>query len=106
MLVVDCANLLLLHRSVEITALPSPTRSKPQHEVQPGASDAPDDRANAGPPGIVPGGRPLSGDWQQGMGQAWSQIASRIDCISGGSAKGYADPQYEDADEQRLGAAA
>ena len=70
------------------------------------AGEAADDRGNDGDPAVLPVRRPLAGNRQDGVGDARTEIARRIERIPRRPAERESDAEDEDADEQRLQAAA
>ena len=64
--------------------------------AQSAADERPDDRN----PGVGPIRRALAGDRQDGVRDARTEIAGRVDRVTGGTAERQADPEDDQADDQ------
>src|ERR1700674_2445741 len=69
--------------------------------VRQSSEHAADDRAEHRDPCVRPVRRSLSGNGQDEVHDAWSEVARWVDRVTGGTAQREADRKHEQADEQR-----
>src|SRR5687768_8290914 len=81
-------------------------QSESNHEIKTGPQRAADERRDDGDPRVLPVRASLAGDGQHRVREARREIAGRVDRVPRRSTERHADAEHEDADEQRLQAAA